>query len=291
MAKKRSGMGKRGLSALIEGKQKAEKQIHEARIEKLPITAIQPGTYQPRQQFEEAALQDLAESIKQQGLVQPIVVKPMADEQYEIIAGERRWRAAQMAGLETVPVIIRQADNQETIAMALIENIQREDLNPIETAMGLKRFMQEFELTQKEVAEAVGRSRTGVTNLLRLLKLPQSIQDALHRGELTMGHARAIITLPENLQLEIVEKILQRGWSVRETEAYVQSLLVPTKGKVKKTNKPQLPDHLQQQQQRLSEQLGHPIKINHRPTGKGKIEIAYDSEESLQTLLKSLVEK
>jgi len=287
---RRRGMGKRGLSALIEGKQKAENKVSEARVEKVPVEAIVPGAYQPRQQFDEAALQDLAESIKQQGLVQPIVVKTTGEEQYEIIAGERRWRAAQLAGLKSVPVIIRQADNQATIAMALIENIQREDLNPIETAMGLKQFMEEFALTQKEVAEAVGRSRTGVTNLLRLLKLPQSVQDALHQEKLTMGHARAIITLPEELQLEIAEKILQKGWSVRETEAYVQSLLVSKGGKEKnKKQKPTIPESVQQHQQQLSERLGHQVKINHRPTGKGKIEIAYRSEEELQALLSQLV--
>ncbi len=287
---RRRGMGKRGLSALIEGKQKAENKVSEARVEKVPVEAIVPGAYQPRQQFDEAALQDLAESIKQQGLVQPIVVKTTGEEQYEIIAGERRWRAAQLAGLKSVPVIIRQADNQATIAMALIENIQREDLNPIETAMGLKQFMEEFALTQKEVAEAVGRSRTGVTNLLRLLKLPQSVQDALHQEKLTMGHARAIITLPEELLLEIAEKILQKGWSVRETEAYVQSLLVSKGGKEKnKKQKPTIPESVQQHQQQLSERLGHQVKINHRPTGKGKIEIAYRSEEELQALLSQLV--
>lgn len=292
MAKKRSGMGKRGLSALIEGKQKVEKKVSEARVEKLPVSALRPGAYQPRQQFDEAALQELSASIKHQGLVQPIVVKAIADEQYEIIAGERRWRAAQLAGLETVPVIIRQVDNQATIAMALIENIQREDLNPIETAMGLKRFMEEFALTQKEVAEAIGRSRTGVTNLLRLLKLPQSVQDALHQGVLTMGHARAIITLPEDLQLEIVEKILKKDWSVRETEAYVQSLLVSKSGKEQnKKQKPIIPETVQQHQQRLSERLGHQVKINHRPTGKGKIEISYRSEEELQNLLNQLVKE
>ncbi len=287
MARKRSGMGKRGLSALLEGKQKAENKVGEARVDKLSISSLQPGVYQPRQQFDEAALEDLAESIKQQGLVQPIVVKKLDEDRYEIIAGERRWRAAKLAGLKQVPVVIRQADDQATIAMALVENIQREDLNPIETAMGLKRFMKEFGLTQKEVAEAVGRSRTGVTNLLRLLKLPQQIQDALHEGKISMGHARAIITLPEKLQLEVVEKILQRGWSVRETEAYVQGLIVPKPQK--RREKPALPEKVSQSQEALSEKLGQPVKINHRPTGKGKIEITYDSEEALQVLLKKII--
>ena len=291
MAKKRSGMGKRGLSALIEGKQKAEKKITEARVDKLPVSALQPGVYQPRQQFDEEALQDLAESIQHQGLVQPIVVKAIAEDRYEIIAGERRWRAAKLAGLERVPVIIRHADDQATLAMSLIENIQREDLNPIEIARGLKQFMQEFNLTQKEVAEAIGRSRTGVTNLLRLLKLPQSIQDALHQGEVSMGHARAIISLPEKLQLEIMAKILQKDWSVRETEAYVQSLLIGSgQQKPAKTTKLKVPEALVQQQQQLSAKLGQPVKIRHRETGKGKIEIAYESEEALQNLLKQLVD-
>jgi ParB family chromosome partitioning protein len=287
MAKKRSGMGNRGIHAMIGAKQKSDNSSSELRIEKVPVTQLQAGVYQPRQQFEEQALQELADSIKVQGVVQPIVVRPVENEQYEIIAGERRWRAAQLAGLDRVPVIIRQADSQATLAMALIENIQREDLNPIETAIGLKRLLQEFELTQQQVADAVGRSRAAVSNLLRLLKLPESIQKALHDGEISMGHARAIISLPESVQIELVEKIKQKGWSVREVEEAVQQLLVPKKliQEAKKKAQTGLPE-LEQKQHALEQRIAAKVTINHRQSGQGKLEIRYKNLEDLDRLLK-----
>jgi len=246
-----------------------------------------PGEYQPRQQFGEEALQELADSIRIQGIVQPIVVKAIGNDQYEIIAGERRWRAAQKAGLELVPVVIRKADNQTTLAMALIENIQREDLNPIETALGLKRLMHEFDLTQQAVADAVGRSRAAVTNLLRLLKLPGTIQDWLHEGKLSMGHARAIITLPEAIQLEMAEQAIEKNWTVREIEEAVQKVLIPAAQK--KANKRQeLPEKLQKHQQYLAEKVAAKVKISQGAKGRGKIEIAYGSEEDLNRILAEL---
>jgi len=287
MAKKRSGMGIRGVNALIGGKQKAEGSLADLRIDKISVDALIPGVYQPRQQFDEGALQELADSIRIQGIVQPIVVKAIGNQQFEIIAGERRWRAAKLAGLESVPVVIRKADNQATLAMALIENIQREDLNPIETAMGLKRLMKEFELTQQAVADAVGRSRTGVTNLLRLLSLPQHIQDSLHQGVLTMGHARAIITLPEEMQLSLVEKAIKKGWSVREMEQAVQNLLVPKKLKSQQ-NRHTLSVKWQEQQQRIAEKMSVNVKISQSAKGRGKIEIPFQSETDLERLLELL---
>lgn len=287
MAKKRSGMGSRGIHAMIGAKQKSENSSTDLRIEKLPVNQLQAGVYQPRQQFESSALQELADSIRVQGVVQPIIVRPLDNDQYEIIAGERRWRAAQLAGLDKVPVVVRQADSQATLAMALIENIQREDLNPIETAIGLKRLLKEFELTQQEVADAVGRSRAAVSNLLRLLKLPQAIQQALHDSEISMGHARAIISLPEDKQLELVEKAKLKGWSVREMEEAVQQILVPNKV-IKESKKRAIPgiEEIQAQQNVLAEKIQAKVKINHRENGKGKLEISYDNLEDLNRLLK-----
>ncbi|WEJ62623.1 ParB/RepB/Spo0J family partition protein [Thiomicrorhabdus lithotrophica] len=287
MVKKRSGMGTRGIHAMLGAKQKSDNSSADLRIEKLLIDQLQPGQYQPRQQFEEAALQELADSIKVQGVVQPIIVRPVGTDKYEIIAGERRWRASKLAGLEKVPVVIRQADSQATLAMALIENIQREDLNPIETAIGLKRLLKEFDLTQQAVADAVGRSRAAVSNLLRLLKLPKGIQNALHEGRLSMGHARAIISLPEEIQKELVDKAMDRGWSVREIEEAAQQVLVPKK-LIRTAKKKAIPgiEQVINHQQILGDKLSAKVKINHHETGRGKIEISYKDMDELERLLK-----
>ena len=286
MAKKRSGMGDRGIHAMIGAKQKSENNSSDLRIEKIAVEQLQAGVYQPRQEFNKEALQELAESIRVQGVVQPIIVKPVGDERYEIIAGERRWRASQLAGLDKVPVVIRQADNQTTLALALIENIQREDLNPIETAIGLKRLIKEFDLTQQEVADSVGRSRTAVSNLLRLLKLPSKVQDLLHKGMISMGHARAIISMPEEIQLTLIEKAIAKGWSVREMEEAVQQVLIPKSliGEVKRKAVPQI-EEITEKQQLLAEKIAAKVKINHRETGKGRLEISYDNLDELNRLL------
>ncbi|WP_341829262.1 ParB/RepB/Spo0J family partition protein [Thiomicrorhabdus marina] len=281
--KKRSGMGGRGLSAMLGAKQKSEKNVSDLRIEKIAISQLQPGQYQPRQQFDDEALSELADSIKVQGVVQPIVVRPLQDDQYEIIAGERRWRASKLAGLETVPVVIRQADGQATLAMALIENIQRENLNPIETAIGLKRLLEEFELTQQEVAEAVGRSRSAVSNLLRLLKLPQAIQSALHDGQISMGHARCVISMPEPIQTDLVSKAVKSGWSVRQMEEAAQEVLVPKAAK-KAVKAAQTPEFVSKHQDNLSKALEAKVQIKHGDKGRGKIEISYKDEDELQRL-------
>ena len=286
MVKKSSGLGKRGISAMLGAKQKSDNSSSDLRIEKLPINQLQPGQYQPRQQFEDQALNELADSIKVQGVVQPIVVRLLSADTYEIIAGERRWRASKIAGLEKVPVVIRQADSQATLAMALIENIQREDLNPIETAIGLKRLVKEFDLTQQQVADAVGRSRAAVSNLLRLLKLPENIQNALHDGLLSMGHARAIISLPEDIQKQLADKSIEKGWSVREMEEAAQQVLVPKKLK-RDAKKRALPnyDEVIKGQEQITKVLDAKVKIAHKENGRGKIEIPYKDFDELNRLL------
>jgi len=288
MAKKR-GMGLLGQKVLTGAKQKSESNLSDLRVEKVDVDYLVPGEYQPRQQFDQASLEELAESIRIQGIVQPIIVKALGESKYEIIAGERRWRAAKIAELSTVPVVIRKADNQTTLAMALIENIQREDLNPIEVAIGLKRLMQEFELNQQAVADAVGRSRASVANLLRLLKLPEKIQNWLHDGLLSMGHARAIITLPEDLQTNLAKKAIDKDWTVREMESAVQEVLVPKKIAKKAQSKPAISPFFAENQAKLSEKMNAKVKISAGTKGQGKIEIAYASEEDLKRLLSDLM--
>ena len=286
MAKKRSGMGSRGIHAMIGAKQKSDNNSSDLRIEKVGVDQLESGVYQPRQTFNEEALQELADSIRVQGVVQPIIVKPLGDDRYEIIAGERRWRASKLAGLDKVPVVIRQADSQTTLALALIENIQREDLNPIEPAVGLKRLIKEFDLTQQEVADSVGRSRTAVSNLLRLLKLPKKIQNMLHEGLISMGHARAIISLPEEVQLSLAMKAIDREWTVREIEEAVQQLLVP-KSLISEAKRKAIPniEEITEKQDQLAEKLSAKVKINHRDTGKGRLEISYNDIDELNRLL------
>lgn len=289
MAKRSSGLGKRGISAMLGAKQKSDNSSADLRIEKLPTEQLLPGQYQPRKQFAAEALQELADSIKVQGVVQPIIVRLISTDKYEIIAGERRWRAAQLAGLDKVPVVIRQADSQATLAMALIENIQREDLNPIETAVGLKRLVKEFDLTQQQVADAVGRSRAAVSNLLRLLKLPENIQNALHDGLLSMGHARAIISLPEDIQKQLAEKSIEKGWSVREMEEAAQQVLIPKK-MVQAAKKRAIPniDKVLENQNQLAEKFSTKVRIAHKENGRGKIEIPYKDFEDLQRLIEMM---
>ena len=286
MVKKRSGMGKLGIHAMIGAKQKSDNSSADLRIEKVALSQLQPGQYQPRQQFNDESLQELADSIKVQGVVQPIIVRPIGSDKYEIIAGERRWRASKLAGLDKVPVVIRQADSQATLAMALIENIQREDLNPIETAIGLKRLLKEFDLTQQSVADAVGRSRAAVSNLLRLLKLPEDIQGNLHDGLLSMGHARAIISLPEVVQKDLANKAIDKGWSVREIEEAAQQFLVPKK-LVNEAKKKAVPgfEEVMLKQGELAEKISASVKITHRENGRGKIEISYQDMDELNRLL------
>jgi ParB family chromosome partitioning protein len=252
---------------------------------KLAVERIQRGKYQPRREMDSQALEELASSIRAQGIIQPLIVRPLGDDKgdkYEIIAGERRWRAAQLAGLNEVPVIIRDIPDEAAVAIALIENIQRQNLNPIEEAVALERLIEEFGMTHQQVADAVGKSRTSVTNLLRLLALPPEVRIMLERGQLEMGHARTLITLPESTQLEAAQVIVSRGLSVRETENMVRHLQEPQSAN--KTPKYLDPDivHLQES---LSKQLKLRVAIQCNARGRGKLVIHYRSLAELDSVL------
>lgn len=249
----------------------------------LPVELIQRGKYQPRTDMHEEALQELAESIKAQGVMQPIVVRPIPGERYEIIAGERRWRATQIAGLHTIPAVIRLVGDESAIAMSLIENIQRENLNPIEEAMALKRLQEEFELTQQEVAEAVGKSRTTVTNLLRLMSLGTDVRVMLERGDLEMGHARALLGLPPEKQSDAAKAVSGKGLSVRQTESMVRRLLAddtPQKAAVERQD----PD-ISSLEESLSERIGARVQIQHSSKGSGKLTLRYNTLDELDGIL------
>jgi ParB family chromosome partitioning protein len=284
MVKKR-GLGK-SLDALLAYASTEPQTITEVdgtaeKLTQLSVDVIQRGKYQPRRNMDPQALEELANSIRTQGIIQPLIVRP-AGNQYEIIAGERRWQAAQLAGLSEVPVIIRNIPDEAAIAMALIENIQREDLNPIEEALALDRLLDEFGMTHQQVADAVGKSRTSVTNLLRLLALPEEVKIMLESGLLEMGHARTLITLPPAAQLEAAQVIVSRGLSVRETENMVRRLQSPEN--TDKPSKYQDPDivHLQET---LSKQLKLRVAIQCNAKGRGKLVIHYRSLAELDGIL------
>lgn len=252
----------------------------------LPIMQLVRGQYQPRREMDEEALNELAVSIKAQGILQPILVRKLADGKFEIIAGERRWRAAQKAELTEVPVIIKEIPDDAAMAIGLIENIQRENLNAIDEAFGLQRLVQEFSLTHQEIAEAVGRSRTAVSNLLRLLNLPASVQKYLQCGDIEMGHARTLLGLPESQQLRAAEHIVEKGLSVRETERYIKQLqtLSDARAIPPKIVKPEIA----QLQKQLSNVLGSKVVIQQDAKGKGKLIVHYASMEALKTLCQKM---
>lgn len=282
MAVKKRGLG-RGLDALLGGAN-ASSQYHEVQENELlhiAIERIQPGKYQPRRDMDPAALEELSKSIKAQGIMQPIVVRSVGSNKYEIIAGERRWRAAQLAELKTVPALLKQVADDAAIAMALIENIQREDLNPIEEAIALQRLQHEYELTQQEVADAVGKSRTTVTNLLRLINLPEEVKIMLAHGDIEMGHARALLGLAEPQLLFAARHVVATGLNVRQTEAYIRSLQKP---KAKPVTPKADPD-IQRLEKKLAERLGANVKIKHTDKGKGQLVINYGSLDELQGVL------
>ncbi len=282
MSAKRRGLG-RGLDALLglDSTAGAEAASADAALRHLPVEFLQRGRYQPRTDFDPAALQELADSIKAQGVVQPIVVRPLGPDKYEIVAGERRWRAAQLAGLAEIPALVREIPDEAAIAVALIENIQRQDLNPLEEAAALKRLTEEFGMTHQEVADAVGRSRVAVTNLLRLLDLHPDVKGYLQRGELEMGHARALAGLPEARQPQAAAMVVSRGLSVRETEALVKRLLSEQPAKAPA----RLDPDIRRLQDDLSERLGATVKIQHGPKGSGKLVIQYSSLDELDGIL------
>ncbi|MDP1929851.1 MAG: ParB/RepB/Spo0J family partition protein [Gammaproteobacteria bacterium] len=287
----------RGLDALLGGAGKkpvndtavdapassAIRQDKDGDLRHIPIDLIQRGKYQPRTDMHEEALQALAVSIKAQGVMQPIVVRPISDTRYEIIAGERRWRATQIAGLDTIPAIIKPVADESAIAMALIENIQREDLNPIEEAVALKRLQDEFELTQQEVADAVGRSRAAVANLLRLIGLNPDVRLMLEHGDLEMGHARALLSLTDSQQSEAAKIVVGKGLSVRQTEALARRLLAE-EGTGKKPMIVSDPD-IRSLEESLSEKLGARVQIQHTTKGAGKLTLKYNSLDELDGIL------
>ncbi|WP_306674591.1 MULTISPECIES: ParB/RepB/Spo0J family partition protein [unclassified Endozoicomonas] len=296
MAKKRLGtnlsalMGGANLSSSVsdeltnltetsEGETFQDKELKE-----IPVEFVVRGKYQPRRDMHPDALEELAESIKAQGIMQPIVVRPLSHNRYEIIAGERRWRAAQLAGLAEVPALVRDVPDEAAIAMALIENIQREDLNPIEEAIALSRLQKEFELTQQEVAEAVGKSRAAVANILRLMSLSSDVKKMLEYGDLEMGHARALLPLSDMEQLEAARTVVAKGLSVRQTEALVRRMVQEKEQGKKKTSKKIDPD-IKRLEDDLSDRVGARVAITHNAKGKGKLVISYNSLDELDGVL------
>jgi ParB family chromosome partitioning protein len=291
MSVKKRGLG-RGLDALLgaaasrpasPGMTDAMPAGEDRILRQLPVDLIQRGKYQPRKDIDPESLQELADSIKVQGVMQPIVVRPISDHRYEIIAGERRWRAAQLAGLDEIPALVRDVADKAAIAMSLIENIQREDLNPIEEAAALLRLQQEFELTQQEVADAVGKSRSTVANLLRLMSLQADVRRLVEHGDLEMGHARALLGLDATRQSQAARSVVARGLSVRQTEALVRHLLE------RKDAAPATPrsidPNIRHLQDDLSRRLGARVEIRHGAGGKGKLVLAYNSLDELDGIL------
>jgi len=293
-AKKR-GLG-RGLEALLGPKAAAEAPPLEAQpgdmLRTLPVDSLTPGKYQPRRTMDQGKLGELAESIKAQGVIQPIVVRDLGGKSYEIIAGERRWRASQLAGLTEIPVVIREVDDRTVVAMALIENIQREDLNPLEEAIALQRLIDEFDLTHAQAADAVGRSRAAVSNLLRLLELPVEIRVLLETKSLEMGHARALLTLAPQAAISLARQAADNGWSVREVEHRAQLLAagkVMGAGNAKaKPVKPKPQADIAALERELSESLSTQVNVLHGRGGKGRLVIHYSDLDSLDGVLERL---
>ena len=277
MASKRRGLG-RGLEALLGDSGGANEQQS---VVDLPIEKIQPGRYQPRTQINQDKLAELAASIKAQGLVQPVVVRPIAGDRYELIAGERRRRAAQLASLRVIPAIVREVPDQAVVAMALIENIQREDLSALEEALALKRLIEEFDLTHQAAADAVGRSRAAVSNLLRLLELEPAVRNLVEHKRLEMGHARALLAMHGSAQVMLAEEAAVKEWSVRETEAAVRRALAAPKVAAPKQADPDV----NQLERELSERLAASVAIKHKRGGKGQLVIRYASLDELDGIL------
>ena len=280
---KLKGLG-RGLDALLAGNESQGKEQQRS----LRVSSLQPGKYQPRTQMDSTSLEELATSIRVQGLMQPILVRPLGDtlgeDRFEIVAGERRWRAAQKAGLTEVPALIREIPDESALAMALIENIQRENLNPLEEAQGLQRLIDEFSMTHQQAADAVGRSRPAASNLLRLLQLVAPVQEMLMRSEIDMGHARALLSLSGALQVQIAQRVVQKRLSVRETERLAQNALKPQKEvEARKPDRDVL-----RLQEELSDMLGAQVEIRTNKKGAGKIQIDFGDLDQLEGILQRM---
>ena len=302
MAAKKRGLG-RGLNALL-GSAADVKQLTDPKPEPtsapaeatqtetgeglrhIPVELIQRGTYQPRVHFEPESLQELAESIKAQGVVQPIVVRPTSAGRYELIAGERRWRATQLAGLQEIPAVVKELNDQAAAAVSLIENIQRENLNPLEESRALQRLIDEFDMTHQQVAEAVSRSRTTVTNLLRLKDLNEDVKLLVDERQLDMGHARALLSLNGHEQSQLAKKAVDQGWSVREIEKQVKKQLNPAPKATAVSSKTD-PD-IKRLEEQVSERLGAAVEVQHKSNGKGKLVIHYTSLDELDGILNKI---
>ena len=292
MAKKR-GLG-RGLNSLIsknkpQNPAAVELETNDAAedgtLKELPVDIIQRGKYQPRRDMHPEALEELAASIKTQGVMQPIVVRPISADKFEIIAGERRWRATQLAGLDKIPALVREVPDEAAIAMALIENIQRENLNAMEEALALYRLQQEFELSQQEVADAVGKSRSTVANLLRLMNLRDDVQRMLEHGDIELGHAKALLGLPLDQQSAAATTVISKALSVRETEALVRRLLDEDKKPAAKPGEKSVNSDIAKLENELSERVGVPVTLQHGAKGKGKLILKYNSLDELDGIL------
>ncbi len=297
MSARKRGLG-RGLDALLSNASSeapaaqptpavGEPTPRGEALEQIPVDLIQRGKYQPRRDMHPEALEELAESIRRQGLLQPIIVRPIDDQRYEIIAGERRWRASQLAGLDKIPVIVKPVADDAAIAMALIENIQREDLNAMEEAVALARLRDEFELTQQEVANAVGKSRAAVANLLRLMTLREDVKILLEHGDLEFGHAKALLGLPPEEQSAAASQVVARGLSVRQTESLVRNLLVRDEQQLGAESAVTDPD-IKRLQTDLGERVGVPVQIQHTAKGKGKLVFKYASLDELEGILEHI---
>ena len=280
MAKVKGGLG-RGLDSLLAN---GADNSSGDRLTTVAVKDIRPGRYQARVQIDDEALQELADSIKAQGVIQPVIVREHGLSRYELIAGERRWRAAQIAGLTEIPAVIKTISDETALAMGLIENLQRENLNPIEEAQGLKRLADEFGLTHETIAQAVGKSRSAISNSLRLLSLPEPVQEMLYQRRLEMGHARALLTLPVVEQLELAQKAVKNGWSVREVERRSQAALQNKRPEPKKT----ADDDIGRLNDLLTEKLGVNAEIKTANHKKGRIILHFDTPETFDHILKQL---
>ena len=289
MSVKKRGLG-RGLDALLSTNQSQsnnDKINRTSELRKIPVEFLTPGKYQPRKDMSPEALEDLAASVRTQGIIQPIVVRQLGEQRFEIIAGERRWRAAQLASLDVIPCLVKDVPDESAVAIALIENIQREDLNAMEEAQALDRLMVEFSLTHQEVAEAVGKSRTTVTNLMRLNNLNTDVKLLVEHGDIEMGHARALLSLAGDAQTEAAQMVSGRGLTVRDTEKLVKRFLKPAKPVQKKKIDPDV----QRLATRISEDIGAPVLIDHNAKGKGKMVFSFTSLDELDGILSKLALK
>ena len=284
MTTRHKGLG-RGLDALLGGAERKARDDEDS-LQQLAVASLRPGKYQPRTRMDEASLAQLADSIRARGVIQPIVVRPVDGGQFEILAGERRWRAARLAGLERLPAVVREVPDEAALGIGLIENIQREDLNPIEEANGLRRLIEEFKLTHDEVAQAIGRSRAGVTNLLRLLDLAPAVQAMVQDGRIDMGHARALLALARSKQVELAERIAHHGLSVREAERLVQASTASPRSV--RAGSQRLDADARRLQEELAESLGATVKLKPRRGGKGSVVIDYSSLDELQGIVGKL---